>query len=112
MLPTAEAVGHIPVVGLLVGHGGTTLHILHAPALPVRTHARAHHRTSDCAARSGNVAATSAAYLMTQNPADEGTGNGPGDIGVATILYHALALDPATLLGVATTARTEVTWAS
>ena len=71
------------------------MHLLSAAAADVG----AHRAPRDSAADSGDILTASATDLVTENAADDGAGNRPGNVDVASFLNDLFALDPASLLG-------------
>jgi len=101
---TAEAVGHVPVRGLVAHRiGRAALHILrgHRVAVAVATHVRADGGTGHHAPDRGQVLACAATDLVAQDATDDAADQGTGHVGGRPLRCHRLALDPAALLGLA-----------
>jgi len=99
MLLPAEVVGDIPVIGSgVAGHAGATLDVL-GNHLPFATDVGTHRGPRDSATDRSEILTATATDLVTENAADYGAGDGPGDICFASLLNDLFALDPASLLG-------------
>ena len=99
ILLTPEIVDYVPVVGpRLVGYVGTTLNVACPHGLPTASYIGADGIAGDSTSGSGQILATPATNLVTENATDQGTGDAGGNIGVATSLgRHLFLLDPAAL---------------
>ena len=94
MFYATEIVSDIPVIRPAAGNVLAVLNVL-AVAIAAATRVGADSRARDRAAGSGNVSASSASDLVTENAADDRASDRTGDIGVAT---NPFTLHPATLL--------------
>lgn len=101
MFLAVKVVSDIPVVGLpLAGYAGATLNVLRACLLsaPGATDVGTEQTTSDNTTGRGEILSTSGANLVSQDAPNDGTGNRSWNIGIALLLNHLFALDPAALL--------------
>ena len=99
MLLAAECVRDIPVGGSgLAGHVLATLDVLRNHLL-FSTDVSAHRGPRNSATDRREILTATATDLVTENAANYSAGNGPGDVGFASILNDLFALDPASLLG-------------
>src|SRR2546423_1802671 len=94
MFYATEIVSDIPVIRPAAGNVLAVLNVL-AVAIAAATRVGADSRARDRAAGSGNVSASSASDLVTENAADDRASDRTGDIGVTT---NPFTLHPATLL--------------
>src|ERR1700730_14241201 len=94
MFYATQIVSDIPVIRPAAGNVLAVLNVL-AVAIAASTRVGADSRARDRAAGSGNVSASSASDLVTENAADDRAGDRTGHIGIAADPF---TLDPATLL--------------
>jgi len=92
---SVEAIGDIPKFRLSARYVPAPLNVLGIHATTT-SDIRTDCRPADCATHRGDILPTSAADLVTEDPANDRAGDRPGNVRT-TALLHLLTLDPATL---------------